>query len=129
MTGAPLPAALEGLRGCTVTRFVVDDALTLGLHARDREASVRIDGSGRLLRDGRELRFSADADPAGLGPVLGLLHERVRDVRLDDDGTLGLVFVCGAELALQPEEHNIAWAVRCGAASAACIAEGRIVWE
>lgn len=129
MTRASLPAALDGLRGCTVTRFVVDDALTLGLQAREREASVRIDGSGRLLRDGRELRFSPDADPAGLGPVLGLLHERVREVRLDDDGTLGLVFGCGAELALLPEDHNIAWAVRCGLASAACIAEGKVVWE
>lgn len=129
MSDAALPAALEALRGCTVTRFVVDDALTLALQSAGREASVRIDGSGRLLRDGKVLGFSPDTDPASLGPVLGLLHERVAGVTLAPDGTLAMAFAGGARLELLSEDHHIAWAVTCGTASAACIAEGKVVWE
>ena len=124
-----LPAALAGLQGGTVMRFVVDDALTLVLQGGGREASVRIDGRGRLSRGGQAHAFSPDQDPGAAGPVLRLLHERIRDVRLADDGTLTLVFGEGSELALLPEDHHIAWAVACGAASAACIAEGKVVWE
>lgn len=124
-----LPAALAGLRGGTLTRFVVDDALTLVLRGAGREASVRIDGRGRLTRSGQAQAFSPDQDPGAAGPVLRLLHERVREVRLGDDGTLTLVFGEGSELALLPEDHHIAWAVTCGASSAACIAEGKVVWE
>lgn len=129
-TAAGLPAALAGLRGGMVMRFVVDDALTLVLQAAGREASLRIDGRGRLARaGGAPHEFSPDQDPGSAGPVLRLLHERVRDVRVADDGTLTLVFGEGSELALLPEDHHIAWAVTCGTASAACIAEGKVVWE
>ena len=124
-----LPAALAGLRGGTLTRFIVDDALTFVLQHAGGEASVRIDGRGRLARAGQGHAFSPDEDPGSAGPVLRLLHERVRDVRLADDGTLTLVFGEGSELALLPDDHHIAWAVTCGAASAACIAEGKVVWE
>lgn len=126
----PLPAALAALRGCAVTRFMVDDALTLVLQAAGRAVELRIDGAGTLAGAGGELRFSPDADPAGLAPVLALMNGGVADVALHADGRLELRFRDGRVLAALPEDHHVAWAVRssCGA-SASCIAEGRVVWQ
>ena len=135
-TGAdPLPDALAALPGCAVTRFIVDDSVTLVMQAAGREASLRIDGEGVLERVGSPaLRFSPDADPTGLAPVLGLLNVRVAGVSLGDDGRLELSFEGGAKLAALPEDHNMSWSVQvstkdAGATSATCIAEGRVVWQ
>lgn len=130
MSGADLPEALAALRGCMVTRFVVDDALTVVVHAAGREASLRIDGEGVLERDGAAHRFSPDADPAGLGPVLGLLHRRVADVALEPGGRLELRFDRATTLAALPDEHAVSWRVEvAGGAAAACLAEGKVVWQ
>lgn len=130
---APLPAALAALRGAMVTRFIVDDSLTIVLHAAGREATLRIDGEGVLIRAGAEQRFSPDAEPAGLAPVLSLLHARVLAIALEPDGRLELAFDGGDRLAALPDHHGVSWSVRsCEGASAigaACIAEGRVVWE
>jgi hypothetical protein len=125
-----LPAALEALAGCMVTRFVIDDALSLALHAPDREATLRIDGEGRLEQAGAVHAFSPDTDPRALGPVLALLHERVAVVVVGTDGELALEFASGARLRALPDEHNVAWSVQvAGGGSAACLAEGKVVWH
>jgi hypothetical protein len=130
LTGASLPAAVAGLRGCTVRRFVVDDSLTLVLQAADREATLRIDTEGSLERGAERHAFSPDADPAGLAPVLSLLGAQVREVVLGEDGRLELGFGDGARLSALPHDHQVSWAVQAsGGASAACIAEGKVVWE
>lgn len=131
LTGVdPLPAALAALRGCAVTRFVVDDSLTLILQAGGRLVDLRIDGAGTLAGAGGELRFSPDTDPAGLAPVLALMNAGVADVTLHADGRLALRFRDDRVLVALPEDHHVAWSVRssCGA-SASCIAEGRVVWQ
>jgi hypothetical protein len=125
-----LPEALAALRGCMAMRFIVDDALTVAFHAAGREARLRIDGEGVLERGGGAHRFSPDADPAGLGPVLALMHRRVADVTLDAGGRLELSFDGGATLAVLPHEHAVSWRVEAaGGASAACLAEGKVVWQ
>jgi hypothetical protein len=130
LSGTALPEALAALAGCMVTRFVVDDALTIGLNAAGREASLRIDGEGELERGGAVHRFSPDADPTGIGPVLGLLHRRVAAVALEAGGRLALRFDGGATLAALPDEHAVSWRVEhAGGASAACLAEGKVVWQ
>lgn len=133
--GDPLPDALAALTGCAVTRFIVDDSLTVVLQAAGREAALRIDGEGVFeRRDGPALRISPDADPAGLAPVLALLNARIAGVALDADGRLELRFEGGARLAALPADHHVSWSVRvsgkdAGGASASCIAEGKVVWE
>lgn len=130
MSGESLPEALGALRGCMVTRFIIDDALTLVAHAAGREAVLRIDGEGTVERAGAAQRFAPDADPAGLGPTLSLLHARIEAVELGADGRLALAFAGGARLVAFPDEHNVSWSVRVsGGARASCIAEGRVVWE
>ncbi len=125
-----LPDALAALSGCRVTRFVIDDSLTLALQAAGREVTLRIDGEGRLERGGEPHRFAPDADPAGLAPVLSLLNARVAAVAVSADGRLELKFDGGARLAALPDDHQISWSVRVsGGASASCIAEGKVVWE
>lgn len=125
-----LPAALAVLRGCTVRRCIVDDSLALVLQAADREATLRVDTEGCLQRGAETLRFSPDADPAGLGPVLALLGSRVQEVVLGEDGRLELRFGDGARLTALPHDHQVSWTVQAsGGVSAACIAEGKIVWE
>jgi len=125
-----LPEALAALRGCTVTRFIVDDALTLTLQSAGREATLRIDGEGRMVHGDAAHRFSPDADAAGLAPVLSLRNARVAEVRLDTDGRLELGFVGGARLSALPDEHTVSWSVQIsGGASASCIAEGKVVWQ
>jgi hypothetical protein len=131
----PLPEALAALRGCAVTRFIVDDSLTLVMQAAGRDASLRIDGEGLLERAGvPALRISPDADPAGLAPVLALLNARVTDVALGVDGRLELRFEGGTRLAALPADHHVSWSVQSSAtgtgdSSASCIAEGRVVWQ
>ncbi len=125
-----LPAALAALRGCTVRRFVIDDSLTLVLQRPDGEATLRIDTEGRLDRGADAHRFSPDADPAGLGPVLSLLGARVQEVVLSEDGRLELRFGDSAHLSALPHDHQVSWTVQASdGASAACIAEGKVVWE
>lgn len=125
-----LPAALAALGGCRVTRFVIDDSLTLALQAAGRDATLRIDGPGRLERGGEAISFAPDQDPAGLAPVLALLNARVAAVALAPDGRLDLEFDGGARLVALPEDHHVSWSVQVsGGASASCIAEGRVVWE
>lgn len=125
-----LPAALAALRGGTVRRFVIDDSLALVLQGARGEATLRIDTEGRVERGGEEHRFSPDVDPAGLGPVLSLLGARVQEVVLGEDGRLELRFGDGARLSALPHDHQVSWTVQAsGGASAACIAEGKIVWE
>jgi hypothetical protein len=126
----PLPAALAAMRGCAVTRFVVDDSLTLVLQSAGCAVELRIDGQGLLTGASGELRFSPDMDPSGLAPVLGLMNASVAEVSLQTDGRLALDFRDGRRLAALPEDHHVAWSVRstCGA-SASCIAEGRVVWQ
>jgi hypothetical protein len=125
-----LPAALEALAGSMVTRFVIDDALSLALHSAGREVALRIDGNGRLEHAGTVHAFSPDADPRALGPVLALLHERVASVVLGTDGELALEFTGGARLCALPDEHNVAWTVQVtGGGSVSCLAEGKVVWR
>lgn len=129
-TTEPLPDALAALRGCRVTRFIIDDSLTLALGAAGREAVLRIDGEGRFERDGHSHRFSPDEDPAGLAPILSLMNARVDAVSLAADGTLQLRFEDGAQLLALPDDHHVTWSARIlGGGSAACIAEGKVVWE
>ena len=125
-----LPAAVAALVGCTVRRFVVDDSLTLVLQGADREASLRIDNEGYLQRGTERNDLSPDADPAGLAPALSLLGVRVAEAFIREDGRLELRFGDGALLAALPHEHQVSWSVQtAGGGSAACIAEGRVVWE
>lgn len=125
-----MPDAVAALRGCMVTRFVLDDALTIALRAAGREASLRIDGAGLLERTGSTHRFSPDADPGSVAPVLALLHARVREVTLAADGSLALDFDGGDRLVALADEHAVSWTVQLtGGASAACLAEGRVVWQ
>lgn len=112
-----------------MTRLIIDDALTMVLVAAGREASVRMDGRGRVTRAGLAAELAPDENAASLAPMLALLYEHVAEVALEADGTLALRFGGGAALEMLPHDHQIAWVVRCGAASAACIAEGRVVWE
>lgn len=109
-----------------VTRVAVDDSFTLSLHASGRAATLRIDGAGRLER----AAFDPDVDPQSAAPLLGLLHQRVAQAAVADDGGLELSFQSGARLAVLPNEHGVSWAVRASDGSqACCIAEGRVVWE
>jgi hypothetical protein len=125
-----LPAALSALRGCTVRRFIIDDSLTLVLQAADREATLRIDAEAALERSGERHAFSADADPCAIGPALTLIGERVAEVGLAGDGCLTLRFGEGSQLSARPHDHQVSWSVQAGASgSAACLAEGRVVWE
>lgn len=125
-----LPDALAGLRNGIVTRFVIDDALTIAVHAPGREMSLRIDAVGQLEHGDVAHRFSPDADPASVAPVLALLHQRVVEVVLDSDGRLELRFDGGASLSVFPDDHNLSWMVQSASgASAACLAEGRVVWQ
>ena len=125
----PLPAALAALPGSAVTRLIIDDSLTLVLQAPGNELVLRIDGSGRWQWHGETASFSADADPASLAPLLGLLQARVVGVALADDGRLELRFDQGALLSALPDDHQIAWTVRSAGASATCLAEGKVVWQ
>ncbi len=126
----PLPDAIAGLRGCRVTRFVIDDSLTLALHGPGREVLVRIDGEGRLERGGQAYRFSPDEDPAGLAPLLSLMSVRLESPCVAADGSLQLHFEDGARLTALPDDHQVSWSVRIlGGASACCIAEGKVVWQ
>ncbi len=129
-----LPPALAALRGCRVTRFVIDDSLTLAFAAAGRTASLRIDGAGRLERGAEAQAFSPDAGAAGLAPVLALMNARVASAALAADGSVELAFDGGARLVALPDEHQVSWSAQAavqgeGEASASCIAEGRVVWE
>lgn len=124
-----LPAAVAALAGTMVTRFVIDDSLTVVCAAAGREVRLRIDGVGRLERAGRVVDFAPDADPAGLAPVLALLHERVHAVSIAADGALALE-CAGARLVALGDEHAVSWAVSASdGSSATCIAEGKVVWN
>lgn len=126
----PLPDVIAALRGCRVTRFVVDDSLTLTLQGPGRQLAVRIDGEGRLQRNGQSHRFSPDEDPAGLAPLLSLMNARLDSASVAADGVLELRFEHGAALTALPHDHQVSWSVRIpGGGSASCIAEGKVVWE
>jgi len=125
----PCPAALEGIRGCCVTRLIIDDALTLSLQGAGRSASLRIDGRGRVSRHGSTFDFEPDQDPTTLREVLGLLYGVVKAVFVENDGTLELYFEDGAKLEALPDDYQVSWQVRCGNLGVACIAEGKVVWE
>jgi hypothetical protein len=125
-----LPEAVATLCGCRVARLVIDDSLTLVLQGKGREATLRIDGAGHFTRGGASHRFSADEDPAGLAPLLSLLGARVQAILLADDGGLEVRFENDAGLRALPDEHQVSWTVRASdGRSAACLAEGKVVWQ
>jgi hypothetical protein len=124
-----LPPALAAMEGCVVTRLVVDDSFSLVLCGVDREVTLRIDGEGRLQSFGDTVVFDPDRDPASVGALVGLLNQRVDGVDIEADGQL-MLLIGPARLTVLPNDHQISWSVRGpDGTKAACIAEGRVVWE
>lgn len=124
-----LPAAVSALKGCIVTRLVIDDALALAACEAGRELTLRIDGAGRFIRAGEVHAFDCDRDPMSVAPLIRLLNERIERVALADDGTLELA-TRDASLAVEPHDHQMTWSICCASGErASCIAEGRVVWE
>lgn len=137
----PLAAAasaggtLADLAGATVTRFTVDDALTLHCRRADGlSGSIRCDGVAELHRADGVARVSPDQDPASCGPALALLHHRVAAAQVQEDGSLALSFHAlsgsgaGPRLVVHADEQAVSWAVSLSNGFAAhCLAEGRVL--
>jgi hypothetical protein len=137
----PLAAAasaggtLADLAGATVTRFTVDDALTLHCRRADGlTGSVRCDGVAELHHPGGLARVSPDQDPASCGPALSLLHRRIAGVQVEADGSLAIAFQdpggtgAATKLLVRADEQAVSWAVSLSNGFAAhCLAEGRVL--
>jgi len=124
-----MPTAVADMKGCIVTRLVIDDALGLALCGANRELTLRIDAAGELRRDGRVHAFDPDRDASTLAPFISLLNERIDEVTLADDGRLDLA-IGPARVTVAPDEHQVSWSVTSASgARASCIAEGKVVWE
>lgn len=124
-----VPRAVQALAGCTVTRLVVDDAVTLALRSATHEVMLRIDAAGVLAREDGEHRFDPDTNTESVACLLGLVHRRVSAVHLAEDGVLVCEFG-NDRLRLQPHPHQVSWSLSGpDGSNASCLAEGMVVWE
>ncbi len=129
MSPTSVPPAIAAMPGCVVTRLAIDDSFSIMLCGVDREVTLRIDGEGAVLHDGARRSFDPDRDPASVVVIVGLLNQRVTDVSVHADGKLELL-IGDATLVALPNDHQVSWSVRGpDGTKAACIAEGRVVWE
>jgi hypothetical protein len=121
-------SAVDAIAGAMVTRFVVDDALTLELRRGDGfAASVRIDGA--LAYRGPRGGFEACVETGMpvIGPLFRHLFERILESRVEEGGALSLRFA-DATLAALPHPHAVAWrVVAADGRTAACLEDGRVV--
>ncbi len=134
VAAAPAGGTLADLAGAMVTRFTVDDALTLHCRRADGlSGTIRCDGVTEFHHAGGEARVSPDEDPASCGPALALLHRRIGAVQVESDGSLCIAFPDAAggtpsRLVVRADEQSVSWAVKLSNGFAAhCLAEGRVL--
>lgn len=134
VAAAPAGGTLADLAGAMVTRFTVDDALTLHCRRADGlSGTIRCDGVAELHHPDGVARVSPDQDPASCGPALALLHRRVGGLQVEPDGSLAIAFPApdGApawRLVVRADEQAVSWAVSLSNGFAAhCLAEGRVL--
>jgi hypothetical protein len=109
-TQQPEPAWFNALRGMTVTRIAVDDAITLRCTNGRRTFEFALEGPFELVStDGVRSMIAPDGDPTLIGPVLGLLLDRVASATLSMRGELEVRFAGGPTIKLEAEEAFSSW--------------------
>lgn len=126
------PAAGESvpLDGYTVTRFQVDDSVTLFLRSGAAgEGRLRIDGPADFqAAGGKRSRIAVEEDPVSAGPLFAVLFARVQTAMLDETGALVIGFGGGARLTLASDEHFVAWDLTLDTGyRAVCLADGDVL--
>lgn len=124
-----VPEAVSALEGCTITKLVIDDSVHMALQSRSLNATLRIDTAGEVRNGESKAQFDPDAAPESLTAIVPLLHQRIGQAKLEDDGSL--VVTAGPwELRVPFHDHEISWSISTStSAQASCLAEGFVVWQ
>ena len=111
-----------------VTRFIVEDALSLELRRADGfAASVRCDGVIAYRGPHGGFEVNAETGMSAVGPLFRHLFERIEDAVVAADGTLTLRFA-DATLSALPHPHAVAWKIATAdGREVTCLEDGRVV--
>lgn len=97
--------------GEAVNRCIVDYAFTLDIGEPEDGLSVRI-GCPFSFRSGADsCQLDAERNPAGLGPVLSVVHKAVAHLTISKDGNLAISMTDGSRVAVCPDPDYEAWSI------------------